>query len=511
MKAFKPILPVLLLLLIITSGNAQTQPQVEIYNSSTCPLPSNSISDIMIDHLGNRWFGTFGGGLVKYDGISWTIYTTSNSGIPSNQVSCIDEDNSGNIWIGMRTAQFGSNMGVGWGVAKFDGSTWTTYNKANSNILDNVVNCIKADQTGNIWVGIGLNSPINGLSKFDGSTWTNFQTPITSVLSLDVDNNNDLWVRDIKGFYKFNNGSISNLYSLGANLNTLGALRVDEGNNVWASGMTINGAVFRKYNGSIWEDMSTAIEINSSNLSQNYPIWDIENDMNGNLWFGQAQTGTGRNLTKFDGNVWVNYPYNYITTLAVGNDGIWLGNPDLALRLLKNCLPISGQPQDQVGQVGSNIVFSINTSSQDDTHIWQVNKNSGNGFETIVDGSIYSGATTAALSVGNVQSYMADYEFRCIIDSGTLCNQISDTVVITLGTVGINELAISFPFDIYPNPVNEKLFIRSGIKIKNLELITPMGKIFPLPPNNPVTLENIPTGLYFIRINKQYIGKIVRK
>ena len=55
---------------------------------------------IAIDGSGNKWIGTDGGGLVKFDDTSWTVYNTSNSGLPDNYIHSIAIDGSGNKWIG---------------------------------------------------------------------------------------------------------------------------------------------------------------------------------------------------------------------------------------------------------------------------------------------------------------------------------------------------------------------------------------------------------------------------
>ena len=57
-------------------------------------------SSLAIDGSGNKWIGTDGGGLAKYDGTNWTVYNTSNSGLPDNRVHSIAIDGSGNKWIG---------------------------------------------------------------------------------------------------------------------------------------------------------------------------------------------------------------------------------------------------------------------------------------------------------------------------------------------------------------------------------------------------------------------------
>ncbi|MEN3039728.1 MAG: hypothetical protein ABDI07_11395, partial [Candidatus Kryptonium sp.] len=77
---------------------------------------------------GNKWIGT--GGLVKFDGKSWTVYNAKNSGLPDDWVTSIAIDAQGNKWIGMEES----------GLVKFDGKIWTVYNTSNSDLPNNNVN-----------------------------------------------------------------------------------------------------------------------------------------------------------------------------------------------------------------------------------------------------------------------------------------------------------------------------------------------------------------------------------
>ena len=77
----------------------KTTGEKTFFNKSNSGLPSNSVSSIAIDGLGNKWIGTYG--LAKFDGTTWTVYTTSNSGLPDNTVNSIAIDSSGNKWIGL--------------------------------------------------------------------------------------------------------------------------------------------------------------------------------------------------------------------------------------------------------------------------------------------------------------------------------------------------------------------------------------------------------------------------
>jgi ligand-binding sensor domain-containing protein len=65
------------------------------YNTSNSGLVS-AVYYIDIDHAGNKWFGTYDGGVSKYDGTNWTTYNTSNSGLASNQVWALAIDSAGN-------------------------------------------------------------------------------------------------------------------------------------------------------------------------------------------------------------------------------------------------------------------------------------------------------------------------------------------------------------------------------------------------------------------------------
>jgi ligand-binding sensor domain-containing protein len=78
----------LLTILILNLSLPQTQEWV-VYNTSNSGLPNDYVLAIAIDGQGNRWIGTAGGGLAKFDGVNWTVYNTSNSGLPANTVYVI--------------------------------------------------------------------------------------------------------------------------------------------------------------------------------------------------------------------------------------------------------------------------------------------------------------------------------------------------------------------------------------------------------------------------------------
>ncbi|MFW6020189.1 MAG: T9SS type A sorting domain-containing protein [Bacteroidales bacterium] len=110
----------------------------------TSLYPGNEVMDIAITE-GNKWIGTWGGGVAKFDGTNWTVYNKSNSGLPDNKVAEIAIDGEGNKWLGTRDQ----------GLVKFDGTNWTIYNESNSGLPKNYISSIAIDQEGNKWIGTG--------------------------------------------------------------------------------------------------------------------------------------------------------------------------------------------------------------------------------------------------------------------------------------------------------------------------------------------------------------------
>jgi sugar lactone lactonase YvrE len=245
-----------------------------VYNRSNSGLTYNWVTAIAIDKQRNKWIGTVGGGLVKYDGISWTVYNTFNSGLPDNRVYAIAIDEQGNKWIGT----------FGGGVAKFDGFNWTVYNRSNSGLLSNYILAIAIDNQGNKWIGTS-----GGLVKFDGVNWTVYKS-----------SNSDLpynWVR---------------------------AIAIDEQGNKWIG--TSNGLA--KFDGVNW----TVYNTSNSKLPSNY-ILAIAIDNQGNKWIGTIAISKGGGLVKFDGVNWTIYntlnsglPSNNILAIAIDKQGNkWIG------------------------------------------------------------------------------------------------------------------------------------------------------------------------------------------
>lgn len=135
---------VLLILLQLSSSLIFGQQYYfDVFNTQNSGLPYDHVSAIAIDNNGDKWVGTGGGGVARYDGSNWTVFNTQNSGLPDYTVSAIAIENNGAKW-------FGTSFG---GIARFDGSNWSVFNTQNSVVPFDEVPAIALDNNGDNWFG----------------------------------------------------------------------------------------------------------------------------------------------------------------------------------------------------------------------------------------------------------------------------------------------------------------------------------------------------------------------
>jgi ligand-binding sensor domain-containing protein len=273
-----------------------------VYNKGNSKLPDNRTLAIAIDVGGNKWIGTCGGGLAKFDGVNWTVYNTSNSGLPNDTVFMIAIDRGGNKWIG-----------TGAGLAKFDGVNWTVYNTSNSGLPYNYVRAIAIDGQGNKWIGTWG----GGLAKFDGVNWTVYSLPSNYVTAIAIDGQGNKWIGTSGGGLVKFDGVNWTIYKTESSY--ISAIAVDGQGNIWI--------------GTGWGLLEFGVNYTFSYFTWNSGLPDnsvsaIAIDGQGNKWIG-----TDEGLAKFDGVSWSvyktsnsNLPSNYVTAIAIDEqENKWIG------------------------------------------------------------------------------------------------------------------------------------------------------------------------------------------
>lgn len=100
----------------------------------------NYIVALLVARDGSVWCGTWGGGLSRFDGETWTTYTVKD-GLPGNHVFALHMDPEGRLLVGT------SN-----GLARKEGAGFRTFTTADG-LFSNLVFSIATGNDGSTWVG----------------------------------------------------------------------------------------------------------------------------------------------------------------------------------------------------------------------------------------------------------------------------------------------------------------------------------------------------------------------
>ena len=248
---------------------------------------NNIVLSILEDRSGSLWFGTFGSGVIRFDGKSFIQYT-EKEGLSNNIVNCVYQDKTGNFW--MATS--------GGGVSKFDGKIFTNYT-AKEGLAGNQVRTIFQDKAGMLWFGTFG----NGISRYDGTSFFNYGAkegfPATHLATIMEDKAGNLWFGsnnsgvikyDGKNFYQYTDKQ-------GLSNNSVLCMMQDDEDIFWLG--TSGGGIF-KFDGKSFNNYKE-----EDGLSTNYIRCSIIGRQ-GILWFGTRDGG----LVKYNKNLFTHYTNN---------------------------------------------------------------------------------------------------------------------------------------------------------------------------------------------------------
>ncbi|MBR5698570.1 MAG: hypothetical protein IKX44_08150 [Prevotella sp.] len=174
-----------------------------VFNKSNSSL-SEIVQSMAFDSNNRLWCGTFGSGLFLFDGSKWTQYTTSNSQLPSDYVGFVAVDNDNVLWLNCRDPQYPDKMGseFGLGLTRFDGSSWTTFNRNNSPLPSDCFWDMQVDADNRKWIATAGDV---GLVCYDETAWTiydadNSGIALNEVTKITLDPSRDLiWLTHSPG------------------------------------------------------------------------------------------------------------------------------------------------------------------------------------------------------------------------------------------------------------------------------------------------------------------------
>lgn len=131
-------------------------------------------------------------------------------------------------------------------------------------------------------------------------------------------------------------------------------------------------------------------------------------------------------------------------TLAAG-DRLWalVARKDVStlkyqIELVFNQVTISAQPPNRTITEGTNTTFTVTATENEDnatiTYQWQVSTNGGTSYSNVTNAGVYTGATTATLTITNATVGLSANKYRVIV--ATTGN--APAVTSTAGTLTVN-------------------------------------------------------------------------
>ena len=130
-------------------------------------------------------------------------------------------------------------------------------------------------------------------------------------------------------------------------------------------------------------------------------------------------------------------PTTTTTYRARISDGLTSCYQDLTITVNPcGCTPptINTQPLPSTICANSNTSFTVAATGGNGQYQWQVN--TGGGFVNVTDGGVYSGATTATLSITAATAAMNTYQYQCIVKEAVgTCPTTSTAVALTVNII----------------------------------------------------------------------------
>lgn len=110
-------------------------------------------------------------------------------------------------------------------------------------------------------------------------------------------------------------------------------------------------------------------------------------------------------------------------------------NSNCAALTVNTPISLTAHPTNAVTCAGTNAVFSVTAAGTAPAYQWQESTNGGTTFTNITNGGVYSGATTASLTLTGVTAGMSTYQYRCVVTGASPCASLnSNNAVLTVNT-----------------------------------------------------------------------------
>jgi PAS domain S-box-containing protein len=313
---------------------------------NTPTLKSNEIDALLVDHRGDLWLGTHGGGLtVLSHGVFKNL--TSQVGLTNDSVSALYEDSGGDLWVGTN----------GGGLSRVHAGLAETYTRKDG-LADDAIFSICGDRNGGVWIGTHA-----GLSHWVGGHFTTKTTkdglPGDFIRSVYADRAGTVWIgtnRD--GLARMDKTGIKTYTTKdGLSSNAICSIMEDTAGSLWIG--TGGGGVNRFRDGK-FSRFPAKEELSHGD------VWAFLEDREGSLWVGSGWVGLNRlrNGTFSTQGALEGLSSDVVLPIYQDREGVvWAGTADAGVNRMKDGKITALTTRDGLAD---NRVFSITEDARGD-------------------------------------------------------------------------------------------------------------------------------------------------
>jgi ligand-binding sensor domain-containing protein len=261
--------------------------QKQFFNHANSGLPNNRATCVGVDPEGVKWICTYFGPLTRYDGSTWQSFYPA---FWYNSFNSIAVAGVNDIWLGTEVG----------GLVHFDGTSFTQYTGYTDNPTIASAHAVTLDNLGRVWFSNYDGVSICGeLVCWDGEGWSylnhpEYQTAYSAAVAFAFDADNHIWIgTNTQGVFFYDGVNWTqytedNSQLLGQRVYSISVAP----NSSYVYIGTEEGLTL--YTGTYWAYYNT----NTGSLSSNY-VWDICFDEISSGWFATSD-GVRRHL----GTLW---------------------------------------------------------------------------------------------------------------------------------------------------------------------------------------------------------------
>lgn len=314
------------------------------------------------DSRGYLWMGTRGGGITRFDGMTFTTFTNKN-GLSNNVINCIKEDAQKNIWIGTND-----------GLSFYNGREFKNYYLTKNKVV--AILEIDFDVKQNIWIASS-----EGLLQFHHHHFENISAEVKdkqhAVNSVLCSRNGNIYYANANGFFTLKRNHNNYSVSLNKNYTQINCIREDKQQTIWLG----------TYGMGVWVGNGTDfMPLSALPILKNSVVWNINFDKKNNAWLSTLNNGVIEyNVQSKQINILSEQEglgNNHVRCMLEDQSGnFWFGTSGGGV---SNYFGKLFTHYDKSNGLGGNFIYSIFKDHENKTWI-----GTGNKGLTILDSSVF--------------------------------------------------------------------------------------------------------------------------